>query len=163
MANREGRKIHWRNVHWLWLSALVVGVDQVSKQLMINALSVYESRPLMPWLDLTRVHNTGAAFSMLEGATPWLFIILSIAVVIGVMIWMRRHPYSDRFLAIALSLVVGGALGNAIDRGARGHVIDFIDFHIASWHYPAFNIADCAIVIGAFLVIVDMLLVKRRR
>lgn len=159
---RAERGFELQNAHWLWLSALVLVADQVTKQLMVNYFAQYESTPLLPWLNLTLVHNTGAAFSMLRGATPWLFVGLSLAVTVGIMIWMRRHPHDSRLLAAALSLVAGGALGNAIDRATRGFVIDFIDFHIGAWHYPAFNLADSAICIGAVLIAVDMLWPGRR-
>lgn len=151
-----------QNAHWLWLSALVIVADQVTKQLMVNHFALYESTPLLPWLNLTLVHNTGAAFSILRGATPWLFVGLSIVVVLGILVWMRRHPHDNRLLAAALSLVAGGALGNAIDRATRSFVVDFVDFHIGAWHYPAFNLADCGIVIGAVLIALDMLWPGRR-
>lgn len=155
------RGFELQNVHWLWLSALVILADQVTKQLVVNDFTLYESMPLLPWLNLTLVHNTGAAFSILRGATPWLFVGLSVVVVIGILVWMRRHPRDSRLLAAALSLVAGGALGNAIDRAAHGYVIDFVDFHIGAWHFPAFNVADSAICIGAVLIAVDMLWPKR--
>lgn len=151
-----------QNAHWLWLSVFVIAADQIVKQLVATHFTLYQSQPLLGWLNLTLVHNTGAAFSILRGATPWLFVGLSVAVVIGILYWMRRHPHDSRLLAAALSLVAGGALGNAIDRAARGYVIDFIDFHIGGWHYPAFNLADCAICIGAALIIFEMLLLPRR-
>ena len=152
-----------QNAHWLWLSALVIGIDQITKQLVVAHYALYESTTLTSWLSLTRVHNTGAAFSFLTGATPWLFVGLSVAVTIGVLIWLRRNPYTNRLFALCLSLIAGGALGNAIDRAVHGHVIDFIDFHIGAWHYPAFNVADCAIVTGAALIFVDMLFLAGRR
>ncbi|WP_423820887.1 signal peptidase II [Salinisphaera sp. SPP-AMP-43] len=151
------RGFDMQNVHWLWLSVLVIAADQVTKQLVVNHFALYESLPLFDWLNLTLVHNTGAAFSMLRGATPWLFVGLSVVVVLGILVWMRRHPYDNRLLAAALSLVAGGALGNAIDRATRSYVVDFVDFHIGAWHYPAFNLADCAICVGAVLIAVDML------
>lgn len=151
------------NAHWLWLSAAVIVIDQVTKYLMASHYALYESTPLLPWLNLTLVHNTGAAFSMLRGATPWLFVLLSVAVAVGIVIWMRRHPEGRRLFALALALIAGGALGNAMDRATRGYVVDFVDFHIGAWHYPAFNMADCAIVIGAVLVFVDMLLGAGRK
>lgn len=151
-----------QNAHWLWLSALVIIADQVVKQLVATHFVLYESHPLLSWLNLTLVHNTGAAFSILRGTTPWVFVGLSILVTIGVLIWMRFHPHDNRLMAAALSLIVGGALGNAIDRAARGYVVDFIDFHIGTWHYPAFNLADCAICIGAFLIAIDVILAPRR-
>lgn len=156
------RGFELQNVHWLWLSVLVIAADQVVKQLMANHFALYQSTALLPWLNLTLVHNTGAAFSILRGATPWLFVGLGVVVVAGILVWMRRHPHDSRLLAAALSLVAGGALGNAIDRATRGFVIDFVDFHIGAWHYPAFNLADCAICIGAVLIAVDMLWPKRR-
>lgn len=155
------RGFELQNAHWLWLSALVIAADQVTKQLMVNHFALYESTPLLPWLNLTLVHNTGAAFSLLRGATPWLFVGLSVAVVIGILVWMWRHPHDSRLLAAALSLVAGGALGNAIDRATRGFVVDFVDFHVGAWHYPAFNMADSAIVIGAVLIALDMLRPRR--
>lgn len=155
------RRTGIQNVHWLWLSALVILIDQVAKQLMANHFALFESMRLTGWLNLTLVHNTGAAFSILRGSTPWLFVALSVVVVIGILFWMRRHPYDSRLLAVALSLIAGGALGNAIGRATRGFVVDFIDFHIGTWHYPTFNFADCAIVGGAILIALEMLLVRR--
>lgn len=156
-ASEDERGFQFQNIHWLWLSALVIGADQVSKQLVMNNLSLFDRIPIFDWLNLTLMHNTGAAFSMFSGATPWLFVGLSVAVSIGVLIWMHRHPRGERLVAVSLALILGGALGNAIDRAARGFVVDFIDFHIYGWHYPAFNVADSAIVIGAILLALDML------
>lgn len=150
-----------QNVYWLWLSVLVIVADQIVKQLLVNHFALYESLPLTGWLNLTLVHNTGAAFSLLRGASPWLFVGLGVAVTVGILIWMRRHPHGHRLMAIALSLIVGGALGNVIDRVMRGYVVDFMDFHIGAWHYPAFNMADCAICIGAALIVIDMLVPDR--
>jgi signal peptidase II len=107
------------------------------------------------------MHNTGAAFSIFAGATPWFFVALSVLVSVGILIWMRRHPTGDRLVAASLSLILGGALGNGIDRATRGFVIDFVDFHIHGWHYPAFNVADSAIVLGAILMGLDMLRPRR--
>ncbi|MGB1582065.1 MAG: signal peptidase II, partial [Nevskiales bacterium] len=111
---------------------------------------------------LIRMHNTGAAFSMFSGASPLLFIGLGVAVSIGVLIWLRKNPRGEQIMAVALVLVLGGALGNVIDRATRGHVIDFLDFHAFGWHWPSFNVADIAIVAGAGLLILDMILQSRR-
>lgn len=155
------RGFQLQNAHWLWLSGLVILADQVTKQLVVNYFSLYDSKPLFSWLNLTLMHNTGAAFSIFRGATPWLFVALSIVVAVAILVWLRRHPHDSRLMASALSLVLGGALGNAIDRATRGFVVDFVDFHIGAWHYPAFNLADSAICIGAALLIIDMLLPRR--
>jgi len=155
------RAFHFSNVHWLWLSGLIILADQVTKQLVVNDLTLYERIPLLPILNLTRMHNTGAAFSMLSDMGPLFFVLLAVGVSVGILIWLRRHPHDERLAAVSLSLILGGALGNAIDRATRGHVIDFIDFHVSGWHYPAFNVADCAITVGAALLIIDSLFGRR--
>lgn len=150
--------LQYRNVHWLWITALVMLADQVSKQLVVKHMSWFEVRPLMPHLNLVHMRNTGAAFSMFSGASPILFVLLGCGVSIGILWWMRRNPQGQRIVAAALALIMGGALGNVIDRVTRGHVVDFIDVYWGSWHFAAFNIADTAISIGAGLLILDMLL-----
>jgi signal peptidase II len=160
-AADDERGFQLQNVHWLWLSAVVIAVDQVTKQLVVNELALFDRIPLFDWLNLTLMHNTGAAFSIFAGATPWFFVALSVLVSVGILIWMRRHPTGDRLVAASLALILGGALGNGIDRATRGFVIDFIDFHIHGWHYPAFNVADSAIVLGAILLGLDMLRPRR--
>ncbi|GAB3685984.1 signal peptidase II [Salinisphaera aquimarina] len=156
------RGFQLQNAHWLWLSAIVIGADQVTKQLVVNNLELFDRIHLFDWLNLSRMHNTGAAFSIFAGATPWFFVALSVVVSIGILVWMRRHPHGERLVAASFALILGGALGNAIDRATRGFVIDFVDFHISGWHYPAFNIADSAIVLGAILLGLDMLWPRRR-
>ncbi|MES1948344.1 lipoprotein signal peptidase [Salinisphaera sp. C84B14] len=157
----DERGFQLQNVHWLWLSAAVIAVDQITKQLVVNNLELFDRIPLFSWLNLTLMHNTGAAFSIFAGATPWFFVGLSVVVAVGILVWMRRHPHGERLVASALALIMGGALGNAIDRAARGYVVDFVDFHIYGWHYPAFNVADSAIVLGAILMGIDMLRPRR--
>jgi signal peptidase II len=152
----------WRNVHWLWLSAAVIVLDQVTKQLVAAQMYLFESIHLTGFLNLTYMHNTGAAFSMLAGAPSLLFVALGVIVTIAIMVWLHRHPRAYRGTAIALALILGGALGNVIDRVTRGYVIDFIDVHAGHWHWPAFNVADSAITIGAILLILGALLVRRR-
>lgn len=151
--------IRYSNVHWLWLSLVVIVADQISKQFVHLNMAHYESIRLLPVLNLTYMRNTGAAFSMLSNASPLVFITLGVVVSVGILWWLRRHPRGETLVALGLSLIQGGALGNIIDRAYRGYVVDFIDFHIGecSWcHWPAFNIADSAIVIGAALLILDM-------
>lgn len=151
-------EFRYKNVYWLWLSAAVMVLDQIAKQMVVRGLDWYQSIPLMPFLNVVHMRNTGAAFSMFAGASPLLFIGLGVAVSIGIMWWLRRNPRGQPLVAIALSLILGGALGNVIDRATRGHVVDFIDFYVGAWHFPAFNVADCAISVGAALLILDMLL-----
>src|SRR3546814_7826093 len=93
--------------------------------------------------------NTGAAFSMMSDASPVLFVLLGVGVSVGILLWLRRHPRDQHLVAIALSLIMGGALGNVIDRVTRGYVVDFVDFYVGSWHFAAFNVADAAITCGA--------------
>jgi signal peptidase II len=124
---------------------------------VVNRLDLYERVVLAPVLNLTRRHNTGAAFSVLADIAPFFFVALALAVSVGVLVWLRRNPDHERLTAVGLCLILGGALGNAIDRATRGHVIDFIDVHAAGWHWPAFNVADSAIMIGAALIVADML------
>ncbi|WP_291513527.1 signal peptidase II [Abyssibacter sp.] len=150
------------NVHWLWLSAAIILLDQVTKQLVFRSLLKYERIELLPILNLTHLHNTGAAFSMFAEFPPWVFIVLGVAVSVWILWWLRNHPRDEHLLAVALCLVLGGALGNVIDRAARGYVVDFIDFHWQTWHYPAFNVADIAITLGALMLVLDMLLSSRR-
>lgn len=146
---------------WLWLSVCVILLDQVTKAMVASALNLYERIELLPILDLTRLHNTGAAFSMLAEATGWqrwFFIALGLAISVVLMIWLRRLREGDTLLAVGLSLVLGGALGNVIDRVWLGHVIDFIHVHWQDAYFPAFNVADSAISIGAGCLLLDAFL-----
>ncbi|SEQ15129.1 signal peptidase II [Solimonas aquatica] len=152
-----------RNVYWAWLSVLVIVLDQISKQLVVRHMDWFEVRPLLPFLNLVHMKNTGAAFSMFTNASPVIFVLLATAVSVGILLWLRRHPSGQTLVAIGASLIMGGALGNAIDRVTRGHVVDFIDFYVGNWHFAAFNIADSAISCGAALLLLDMLLDARRQ
>lgn len=152
----------YKNAYWLWLSAFVIFADQVSKQLVARSLEWFESVPVMPHLNLVHMKNTGAAFSMFATAPAAMFVLLAVAVSIVILVWLRRNPNGPRLVAVALSLILGGALGNVIDRATRGHVVDFIDFYWGNWHFAAFNVADIAISIGAGLLILDMLLEGRK-
>lgn len=152
----------YKNVYWLWLTGLVVAVDQIAKQLVVRNLSWYEAVPLLPHLNLVYMKNTGAAFSMMSDASPILFVLLGVGVSIAILLWLRRHPRDQHMVAVALSLIMGGALGNVIDRVTRGYVVDFVDFYVGNWHFAAFNVADSAITCGAALLILDMLIDMRR-
>lgn len=143
---------------WLWVSFLALILDQISKIAVDNSMRLYESISIMPFFNLTYVHNTGAAFSFLAhagGWQRWLFAGLALVISIAIGIWIRRLKSQEVLLAVALSLVLGGAVGNLIDRVAYGYVIDFLDVYYQSWHWPAFNIADSAICIGVFLMLLE--------
>lgn len=147
---------------WLWLSAFVILADQVSKFWVVNAFELYDSRFIFEYLNLTRLHNTGAAFSFLAGASGWqrwFFIFLGLGVSVFIMAWLRGlPPRGQGWLAAGLALILGGALGNVIDRIVYGHVVDFLHFHYEQWFFPAFNLADSAITAGAICLIIDALL-----
>jgi signal peptidase II len=153
--------------NWLWLSLAVIVLDQATKYLVAANLEEFDRIVLLPVLDVMRLHNEGAAFSFLSKASGWqrwLFTALGLAVSAGILIWLRRLPSSGQhLLAAGLSLVLGGALGNVIDRVRFGHVIDFIRVHYADWDFPAFNVADSAITIGAALLILENVLDYRRK
>jgi signal peptidase II len=150
---------------WLLLSALVVLADQLSKSYITSHYGEFEFTTLLPILDITRMHNVGAAFSFLATASGWqrwLFITLAVIVSIGIVVWLYRLPRSHGLLACGLALVLGGAIGNVIDRIRLGAVVDFIHFHWDRAYFPAFNIADSAITVGAACLILDALLEPKR-
>jgi signal peptidase II len=143
---------------WLWLSIAVIALDQATKFLVARFLELYERVEVLPVLDFTLLHNTGAAFSLLAGASGWqrwFFITLAGVVCLALVVWLWRLSRGDRMIAIALALVLGGAIGNVIDRIRHGYVVDFIHAHWGAAYFPAFNIADSAITIGAGLLILD--------
>jgi signal peptidase II len=147
---------------WLLLSALVVLADQLSKSYITSHYGEFEFTTVLPILDITRI---GAAFSFLATASGWqrwLFISLAVIVSIGIVVWLYRMPRSQGLLACGLALVLGGAIGNVIDRIRLGAVIDFIHFHWDRAYFPAFNIADSAITVGAACLILDALLEPKR-
>jgi signal peptidase II len=144
---------------WLILAAVIVVADQVTKYAVVQALAGGKSVVLAPFLNLVLVYNPGAAFSFLSDAAGWqrgLFIAIALGASAWIVYLLHRYP-NQRLFALALSLVLAGAVGNVIDRIAHGAVIDFLDFHALGWHWPAFNVADSAITCGAFLLIWDAL------
>ena len=154
-------KTWWqRLVPWLALAALVVLIDQLTKIVIERSFSFGEVRPVTSFFNLVLTYNKGAAFSFLANAGGWQDEFLT-AVGVGASLFiiylLARHG-TQRLFSLALALILGGAIGNVIDRIAYGHVIDFLDFHVAGWHWPAFNVADSAIVGGAALLILDELL-----
>jgi signal peptidase II len=148
--------------NWLWLSIAVIALDQWTKSLIVASLDELDRYVLLPVLELRRFHNEGAAFSFLDDAggwQRWLFIGLGVVVSTAILFWLRRLPAKGQaLLAAGLALIVGGALGNVIDRVLLGYVVDFILVHYREHAFPAFNVADSAITVGAGLVILDNLL-----
>jgi len=151
---------------WLWLSGLVIALDQSSKWLAERLLVPGQPIPVLPCFNLTLLYNTGAAFSFLAqagGWQRWFFLLLSLTISLVLVIWIGRLQRGQTLLALALSLILGGAVGNLIDRVVHGHVIDFIDLYYNHWHWPAFNVADSAITVGAILLVLDNLYGSWRR
>jgi signal peptidase II len=143
---------------WLWVSAVILFIDQCTKLLADAMLNLHESIVLLPVLAIRKAYNSGAAFSFLGDASGWqrwFFIVLAIGVIILLVTWLRRLSAGQQWTALALALILGGAAGNLVDRAIYGHVIDFIDVYYRSWHWPTFNIADSAITVGAFLLVLE--------
>lgn len=142
---------------WLIISASVIVFDQLTKWLISSWLSLYETIEVFPYFNLTLAHNTGAAFSFLAqagGWQRWFFVVLAIVISTGLVFWLRKVK-NNNLESLSISLILGGAIGNVIDRFLLGYVVDFLDVYYGSYHWPAFNIADSAIVIGAMLLILD--------
>ena len=149
---------------WLGIALLIILLDQFTKTLIVGNFQLGESRTVTSFFNVVRVHNAGAAFSFLAGASGWqrwFFVGLG-TLATGFIVWMLRNHGGQRMFSWALSLILGGAVGNVIDRLLHGHVIDFIQVHAAGWYFPSFNIADSAITVGAVLLILDELLRVRR-
>jgi len=143
---------------WLWLSLLVLVLDQLTKYLADSGLDYAQPVALIPQLNLLLLYNPGAAFSFLSDASGWqrwFFVVIGVVISTILLVWMRGLSSTDKRLAIALALVLGGAIGNIMDRLLYGYVIDFIDVYYNNWHWPAFNIADSAITVGVVLLLID--------
>ncbi|MFN2381891.1 MAG: signal peptidase II [Guyparkeria sp.] len=144
------------NLRWLWLSLGVLVVDQLTKWAALAGLAYARPVEVLPFFDLTLLYNTGAAFSFLadhDGWQRWFFVLLAVVIVAALLVWLAFVAIRDARIKAGITLLIGGALGNVIDRVLYGHVVDFLDFHVAGWHWPAFNIADAAITIGVALII----------
>jgi signal peptidase II len=144
---------------WLGIAAIIILLDQLSKITITKLFTYGESYPVTSFFNLVLVYNKGAAFSFLADESGWqryFFTGIGIAAAIFIVYLLKRHA-GQRLFCWALALILGGAVGNVIDRAMYGHVIDFLDFYIRNWHWPAFNVADSAICIGAALFIVDEL------
>lgn len=149
---------------WLWLSVVVVALDQASKLWATASLQFQEPVNVIPFFNLTLMHNYGAAFSFLASAggwQRWFFAAIALVASTAITLWLKRLESHQRWEAISLALVLGGALGNLWDRLTLGYVVDFIDVYYGIKHWPAFNIADSAITIGAVMLIIDLLFMQR--
>lgn len=143
---------------WLWLTVFFFVVDQVTKYLAVTHIGDYETIEVMPYFNLVLRYNTGAAFSFLADQGGWqviFFTVVSSVVSFGILYWMYTLPAKNRLLSIALALILAGALGNLYDRVTLGKVVDFIDWYYESYHWPAFNIADSVIMLGAAMMLFD--------
>ena len=151
-------------LQWLGLAFIILIADQLTKVMILGYYQLGDSTFVTSFFNVVRAHNSGAAFSFLAGAggwQRWFFTVIGV-VAAGVIIWMLKNHAGQKLFAFALACILGGAIGNVIDRVMYGYVVDFLDFHWAGWHFPAFNVADAAISIGAACLILDELLRVRR-
>ncbi len=151
---------------WPWLAwaVLLVIADQSTKTLILGYYRLGDATYVTSFFNIVRAHNTGAAFSFLADAggwQRWLFTGIALATAVFILWQLRAHP-GQKLFCFALSSILGGAIGNVVDRLQHGYVVDFLDFHLRGWHFPAFNVADCAITVGAACLILDELLRVRR-
>jgi signal peptidase II len=157
-------RAHGNSLIYLWLSVAVIALDQVTKQMIVHSLALYQSVVLLPVLEFTRLYNLGAAFNFLAdqgGWQRWFFTVLAGVVSLVLVVWLRRLDRTARRVSTAVALILGGAVGNLIDRVRLGQVIDFINTHWGEHYFPAFNVADSAICIGAGLLLLDAWLERR--
>ena len=158
-------------LRYTWITFVVILLDQLTKLAAENLLTLYSPVAVFPGFNFTLVYNTGAAFSFLSDAGGWqriLFVFLSTAISIFLFFWLRQivrdeEQRHNQMLQIAISLILGGAIGNLIDRAMTGEVVDFIQVYYSTYYFPAFNIADSAITLGAGLLILDMFLETKRQ
>lgn len=156
--SRAGLFNHKMTFVWLLLSVLIIILDLWTKRIATESLTLYRPLELTSWLNMTLAHNYGAAFSFLSDAggwQRWLFTGLALGVTLVLLVWLVRLPAQQKLTGAALGLLIGGAVGNLIDRIINGYVVDFIDVYYLDWHWPAFNIADSAITCGVVLLLID--------
>jgi signal peptidase II len=161
-----GARAPWPRVGlWIVVALAIAVLDQAVKALIQSQLAPGEVVPVTGFFNLVLVFNTGAAFSFLAGESGWqreFFITITVAAAVVIVVLLRRHA-NERLFSTGLTLIMGGAIGNLYDRLTLGKVVDFLDFHALGWHWPAFNVADSAITVGAALLILDTLLAARRK
>lgn len=152
-------------IKWLWLSFVIICIDLLTKYMVVQRFELHESINVLPLFNLTYARNYGAAFSFLADHSGWqkyFFLSLAVVISLGLMFMLLRNQAAKKLENSAYALIIGGALGNAIDRAYNGYVIDFFDFYWDIYHYPVFNVADIAIVAGAGLLILDSFLEKKK-
>jgi len=148
----------YQMLKWIWLADVIIVFDQATKYIASSSLEMYQPVAVMPMFNWTLMHNTGAAFSFLAnegGWQRWFFSIIAVVVSAFLVLWIKRLEQHEKWQAIALALILGGAIGNVIDRVFLGYVVDFIDVYYKNMHWPAFNIADSAILIGVVIIVID--------
>ena len=151
-------------LQWLGLAVILLIADQLTKVMILGYYQLGDSTYVTSFFNVVRVHNSGAAFSFLAGAggwQRWFFTVIGVAAA-GLIVWMLKSHAGQKLFAFAMACILGGAIGNVIDRLMYGYVVDFLDFHWMGWHFPAFNLADSAISVGAACLILDELLRVRR-
>lgn len=152
-------------LRWLWLTGLVIVLDQLTKHLVVARFELFEMLPVLPHFNLRLAYNSGAAFSFLADAggwQRWFFSLVAVTAAVIILAWLSRLKAHETMQGVALALILGGALGNFYDRLVLGHVVDFLDFYWGQAHFPAFNIADSAITLGAGLILLDVVLNSRK-
>ena len=158
LKNKDDLKPLQTGLQWLWLTIIFLVADQVTKYLAVNYIQPHETIEVMPFFNLVIRYNPGAAFSFLADAGGWqvfFFATISAVVSLGIIYWMYTIPAKNRWLSIALALILAGAIGNLIDRLMLGEVVDFIDWYYGSYHWPTFNVADSVILLGAAMMLLD--------
>ncbi|MBL4647802.1 MAG: signal peptidase II [Gammaproteobacteria bacterium] len=151
-------------LRWLWLSGIIIIIDQISKLAVSVHLPLSGPVKVTAFFNIILAHNQGIAFSILNdssGWQRWLLASLAFIIIIALIVWLIRLPQHQTWLALALAFIIGGACGNLLDRIRLGYVVDFLDFYLAQWHWPAFNVADSAVFIGACLLCTSMFLGKK--
>ena len=164
MATTTFRTTSTSLLPWLGLALILLIADQFTKVLILGYYRLGDATTITSFFNIVRVHNTGAAFSFLASAggwQRWFFTTIGVAAALFIVWMLKSHP-GQKLFSFALACILGGAVGNVIDRTLHGYVVDFLDFHYGSWHFPAFNIADGAITIGAICLILDELLRVKR-
>ncbi len=153
-----------RLLHWLAMALVIMLVDQVTKLLIVGSMQLGDSRPVTEFFNIVRAHNSGAAFSFLADASGWQrWFFTGVGTVAAVvMVWLLHSHAGEKLFCFAITFVLGGAVGNVIDRVLYGYVVDFLDFHWMAMHFPAFNAADSAITLGATCLILDEIRRVRR-
>lgn len=162
-SGTKPRRSWFPPLQWLWLSVstLVIFLDLQTKRLASESLVLYNSHEVFSGLNMTLAHNYGAAFSFLNNAggwQRWFFVVLASAISLVLLVWLLRLPRQEWRTGLSLGLIIGGAIGNLIDRIQLGYVVDFIDVYYRTWHFPAFNVADSAITVGVVLLLLDGIL-----